>query len=317
MKHIFIINPKAGKGSNIDRIYDMADVLRARHGLDVMCILTQSRGHATAITREFAESGGEYRFYACGGDGTINEVANGIAGFPNAAMTAIPIGTGNDFLKNFGPKEILFSDAENLFDGEVHELDLIDCNGHLALTIACSGIDARVAADVHRYTARPQLDGKTSYLIAVARNVLLKELCSHWTLHIDGKAEEADYTLIAVCNGRYYGGGFMPMPEAMPDDGVLDMLHVNRVSLYQLPALLGKYAKGRYRELPKFVTDYHGQSITFSSDEEITAVVDGEVMHNTAFTVRLSERKVNFFYPAGASYQVEFSTPNTQEKATL
>ena len=302
MKHIFIINPKAGKGSNIDRIYDMADVLRARHGLDVMCILTQSRGHATAITREFAQSGGEYRFYACGGDGTINEVANGIAGFPNAAMTAIPIGTGNDFLKNFGPKEILFSDAENLFDGEVHELDLIDCNGHLALTIACSGIDARVAADVHRYTARPQLDGKTSYLIAVARNVLLKELCSHWTLHIDGKAEEADYTLVAVCNGRYYGGGFMPVGEASMTDGVLNTLVVNKVTRALFARFVGAYSKGNYHKFPKYAQCYQAKEIRITSDkEDIPTCLDGEVFFSSDVTIRLSEKKLRFFGPKGCN----------------
>ena len=77
-----------------------------------------------------------------GGDGTVNEIANGIAGFPNAAMTCIPIGTGNDFLKNFGKDaEPLFLDAENLWNGDVTPLDLIDCNGKYCLTIACTGID--------------------------------------------------------------------------------------------------------------------------------------------------------------------------------
>ena len=109
----------------------------------------------------------------------------------------------------------------------------------------------------------------------------------------------------------------MPVPEAMPDDGVLDMLYVNKVSLYQLPVLLGKYAKGRYKELPKFITDYHGQSISFRADEEVTAVVDGEVMRDTTFTVRLSEKKINFFYPARASYAVEFSTPEQPKKSVL
>ena len=75
------------------------------------------------------------RLYACGGDGTVNEVANGIAGYANAAMTCIPIGTGNDFLKNFGADYEKFLDAENLWNGETQALDLIDCNGKYCLTI--------------------------------------------------------------------------------------------------------------------------------------------------------------------------------------
>ena len=300
MKHIFIINPKAGKGHNVDRIYDMADVLRVRHGLDVMCILTQSRGHATAITREFAQSGEEYRFYACGGDGTINEVANGIAGFPNAAMTAIPIGTGNDFLKNFGDKAPLFSDAENLFDGEVQELDLIDCNGRLALTIACSGIDARVAVDVHRYSARPRVDGKTSYIIAVARNVIFKDLHSHWTLNIDGREKESDYTLIAVCNGRYYGGGFMPVAEAGMTDGVLNTLVVGKITRALFARFVGAYSKGDYHKFPKYARCYQGKEIRIrSTQKDIPTCLDGEVSFSDDVTIRLSDKKLRFFGPKG------------------
>ena len=104
MKHIFIINPSAGKNDSRQRIYAMAEALREKHGLDVRCMLTASVGHAATLARGLAESGEEVRLYACGGDGTVNEVANGIAGYANAAMTCIPIGTGNDFLKNLGAR---------------------------------------------------------------------------------------------------------------------------------------------------------------------------------------------------------------------
>lgn len=117
MKHVFIINPNAGKHDSRQRIYDMADTLRSAHGLDVQCILTKKQGHATELARQLCESGEELRFYACGGDGTANEVANGIVGYDNAAMTVIPVGTGNDFLKNFGEDLDKFRDAENLWDG--------------------------------------------------------------------------------------------------------------------------------------------------------------------------------------------------------
>ena len=77
MKHVFIINPNAGKYDSRQRIYDMANALREQHGLDVQCILTKKQGHATELARKLCDSGEELRFYACGGDGTVNEVANG------------------------------------------------------------------------------------------------------------------------------------------------------------------------------------------------------------------------------------------------
>ena len=142
---------------------------------------TQRPGGAEEMARRLAESGEELRLYACGGDGTVNEVANGMAGFPNAAMTCIPAGTGNDFLKNFGEDAAKFADAENLWDGDALPLDLIDCNGRLCLTIACSGIDARVAESVHELGSSPLLSGRGSYLAAVAVNFLFRGIGQHWT----------------------------------------------------------------------------------------------------------------------------------------
>ncbi|MBO2528151.1 MAG: BmrU protein, partial [Clostridiales bacterium] len=181
MKHIFIINPAAGKRDNRQRVYAMAEALEQKHGLDVSCMLTKSHGHATQLTRSIAETGEAVRFYACGGDGTVNEVANGIAGFDNAAMTVIPIGTGNDFLKNFGPEMLpKFMDAENLWNGEVQQLDLIDCNGKACLTIACSGIDARIAESVHDFSS--SISGKGAYLASVAVNFIARGIGQHLTV---------------------------------------------------------------------------------------------------------------------------------------
>ena len=146
MKHIFILNPAAGKSDQTPRFTQDIERICGARGLDYEICVSKARGDCKAIARHAAESGQEVRLYACGGDGTVNEIANGIAGFPNAAMTCIPIGTGNDFLKNFGKDaEPLFLDAENLWNGDVTPLDLIDCNGKYCLTIACTGIDARIA----------------------------------------------------------------------------------------------------------------------------------------------------------------------------
>ena len=197
MKHIFIINPAAGKKDSRQRVYTMAEALKKNHNLDVECMLTKSRGHATALTRAIAETGDYVRFYACGGDGTVNEIANGIAGFPNAAMTCIPIGTGNDFLKNFGKDaEPLFLDAENLWNGDVTPLDLIDCNGKYCLTIACTGIDARIAESVHEFGASPMLSGRGSYLASVAVNFLFRKIGRRWRVTLDDEVIEDTFAIV-------------------------------------------------------------------------------------------------------------------------
>lgn len=314
MRHLFIINPAAGKKSTTAELENLLSTLSFEHEV----VYTKGEGDAEVIARTAAETGEELRIYACGGDGTLNEVVNGAAGYDNVAITCVPKGTGNDFLKIFGSDyRKQFYDLEALAIGPQTPFDLIDCNGKLGIDMFCAGVDARIGAGVHRYKRWHFVSGMGAYVLSLLEHVLFRGISRPLHVEMGDRVLNGPSALLCVCNGRYYGGGFMPMPEAMPDDGVLDMLHVNKVSLYQLPGILGKYAKGRYRELPQFVTPYHGQSISFSSDEEITAVVDGEVIRGNAFTVRLSEKKVHFFYPAYASYAVEFSTPTPSQNAVL
>ena len=302
MKHIFIINPHAGKRDQTSRIYEMADHLREAHGLTCACMLTDRPGGAADMARKLAETGEELRLYACGGDGTISEVANGIAGFSNAAMTAIPTGTGNDFLKNFGPDMEKFQDAENLWAGEVFPLDLIACNGRLCLTIACNGIDARIADSVHQYGNSPLLHGRNSYLASVAVNFLFKPIGRHWKVWLDDEALEDDFALVSMCNGRYYGGGSMPVPEARMDDGVLHTVLIKNVSKVTFARLFAPYSAGEYRTLPpELIRVSTARTVRIQSNTELVTCLDGECFRGNEVVMTLSDKRLNFFGPKGCS----------------
>lgn len=302
MKHIFIINPTAGKTDSRQKIYDMAESLRQKHGLDVQCILTKKQGHATELAKKLCETGESLRFYACGGDGTVNEVANGIIGYDNAAMTVIPVGTGNDFLKNFGDDMEKFRDAENLWDGPQFPMDAIDVNGRVALTIACSGIDARVARDVHKYSESPLLDGKGSYIYSLAVNFLFKGIGTHWTITLDDVTTEGDWSLVSVCNGRYYGGGFMPVAEARMDDGVLNTLVVREVNRRTFLKFVGPYSRGEYAKFPEYAHCSCPKVVHIHSEKpDIVTCLDGESVVNSDVTIKLHDKKLNFFGPEGCS----------------
>lgn len=302
MKHIFIINPTAGKTDSRQKIYDMAESLRQKHGLDVQCILTKKQGHATELAKKLCETGETLRFYACGGDGTVNEVANGIIGYDNAAMTVIPVGTGNDFLKNFGDDMEKFRDAENLWDGPQFPMDAIDVNGRVALTIACSGIDARVARDVHKYSESPLLDGKGSYIYSLAVNFLFKGIGTHWTITLDDVTTEGDWSLVSVCNGRYYGGGFMPVAEARMDDCVLNTLVVREVNRRTFLKFVGPYSRGEYAKFPEYAHCSCPKVVHIHSEKpDIVTCLDGESVVNSDVTIKLHDKKLNFFGPEGCS----------------
>lgn len=303
MKHLFILNPTAGKKGAVEEFCEQ--IRRAFEGKDYKIAFTEYSGHAEIVARTAAQSGETVRIYACGGDGTLNEVVCGAAGYDNAAVTNVPRGTGNDFLKIFGSEyRAAFSDLTALADGPQAAFDLMECNGKLGLGVICAGVDARIAADVHKYKRLPLVGGIGAYILSLIVNVLFKGIARPAAVQVEGETLTGGTTVICICNGRYYGGGFMPVGEAMPDDGVLDMLIVPKVSRLTFFRLVGHYAKGQYRKFPKLIRHFHGQEIVFSSEEEIVTVVDGEVMRDNAFRVRLSDKKINFFYPAYVDYKV-------------
>ena len=219
MRHIFIINPTAGKKRSTKVLVDNIQAL------DLPCeiVFTGEAGDARRAAREAAESGEDMRLYACGGDGTLNEVVNGAAGFDSAAVTNVPTGTGNDFLKIFGRENrARFNDLKALSEGPQAAMDLIDCNGHLGIDIVCTGLDARVAVDKDKYNGFPLVSGIGAYAISAVANVLFKRISQPVVVDMENYHFEGEATIICVCSGRYYGGGFMPVGDNMPDDGLLD-----------------------------------------------------------------------------------------------
>jgi diacylglycerol kinase (ATP) len=303
IRHLFIINPAAGKRGSTDALVAQIHQVFSPGSDPYDILFTQGPGDAARYACQAAQSGEDVRIYACGGDGTLNEVVNGAAGYSNAAVTNVPKGTGNDFLKIFGPQSrARFSDLAALAVGPQSLFDLMDCNGKLGIGVVCAGVDARIAADVHHYKALPLITGIGAYLLSLVVNVLFKGISRPGIVEMGPHRFQGEVAVLCVCNGRYYGGGFMPVGDAMPDDGVLDILLVPRVSRFTFFRLVGEYARGRYRKYPQLIMAHHGRQVSFSSPQEITAVVDGEVLRDTSLTIQLAQQKVAFFYPADLSY---------------
>lgn len=299
MKHIFIINPMAGKRGGAQKLEENIRAL----GIPTEIVYTRETGDARRIAREAAEGGEPVRLYACGGDGTLNEVVNGAAGFANAAVTNVPIGTGNDFLKIFGPDyRARFSDLQALSRGPQAAMDLIDCNGQLGIDIVCTGVDARIAVDKDSYKVLPLVSGIGAYILSLVANVLFKPISVPTVVDCGDLHFEGATTIVCVCSGRYYGGGFMPVGDNRPDDGVLETLVIPRVSRFTFFRLVGEYAKGKYRDYPELIYHRRGEGVTVRGERELVAVVDGEPVRARELVIRLSDKKVNFFYPAGMKY---------------
>jgi YegS/Rv2252/BmrU family lipid kinase len=303
MKHLFIINPAAGSRNRTDDYSEVIHKTCRERGLDYDIRVSTAPGECMRFAREAAQTGEEYRLYACGGDGTLNEVVQGAAGYENAAVTVYSGGSGNDFVKLFDDPKAFF-ELDRLLDAQEATFDLIRCNDDIALNICSVGLDARIGTDVSNYKRLPLLQGFRAYAASTVVNVI-KGIAERFVVEINGKRIEGDQTLICVCNGRYYGGGFQPVPEADPADGLLDVLLVKKVSRLQVAGVIGKYKDGRYKELPHMIRHYRTRKIKIICDEPTPINLDGELRVAKEVTMSVADERVRFFYPRGLSWAVK------------
>ena len=307
MKHLFIINPAAGSRDRTKQYSVAIHEACTLRDLDYRIEVSSAPGECYRIAREAAETGDEYRIYACGGDGTLNEVAAGAAGFSNVAVTVFSGGSGNDFVKLFSEPKAFF-DIERLLDAEEATFDLIRCNDDISLNICSVGLDARIGTDVANYKRIPLLSGFRAYAVSTVVNVI-RGISEHYVVEVNGETIDRDMTLICACNGRFYGGGFNPVPTADPEDGLLDVLLIEKVSRLKVAQVIGKFKDGKYADFPHIIRHLKTDRIVIRCDKETPINLDGELRVSNTVDIRLADEKLRFFYPKGLTYRLQ--TPAT------
>ena len=300
MKHLFIINPAAGSRDRTEEYRQKITAACDGKEIDYRIEVSAASGECARIARAAAESGEEYRIYACGGDGTLNEVVSGAAGHENVAVTAFAGGSGNDFIRIFSETEP-FRDLERLLDCEEATFDLIRCNEDISLNICSVGLDARIGTDVSNYKRLPLLHGFRAYAASTVVNVI-KGITEHYVIELNGERIDGKQTLICACNGRFYGGGFNPVPEADPADGKLEVLIVKPVSRLQVAQVVGKYKAGKYAQYPELIRHFRTDRVRIICDGPTSINLDGELRTAKVVDIRIAEEKLRFFYPKGLTW---------------
>ena len=301
MRHVFIVNPGAGKTDRSRVVAEAAQAAMERRGEPWELHLTRGPGHARDLAAAAAEYSEPVRIYACGGDGTLSECAAGAAGRPNAAVTQYPAGSGNDFLRMFGPGAARFRDLDALADGPQAPLNLMECNGRLALNVCSVGFDARIGLGAADFRRLPLVGGAMAYQLSALRTII-QGIHRPCRAELDGELlPERELTLVCACNGRWYGGGFCPAPDAQPDDGMLDFVIIRAVSRFTILALIRKYARGGAKDIRQILVR-RGRELKVTCDRVSMINIDGERIDDTELSVRLSAKKVLFFFPEGTHW---------------
>jgi len=301
MKHLFIVNPTAGGKDKTDYVRECAKEALKDSADEYEVYVTKAPLDATRKIREEAKLCDRLHVYACGGDGTFNECVCGAALLDNVAVAPFPIGTGNDFCRMFGDESELYRDLNALTQGSEHPIDIIDCNGRYSVNICCVGIDARVGADVHKYSGIPLIGGATGYVVSVLVHIF-KGISRKMKISCGEYYKDDEMALVCACNGRFYGGGFNPSLNARPDDGILDIYIIKKIGLITLARLIGKYASGRADELPEYVTHLRSDNICIEFEDDEVVNFDGEVMYTKKADMKLIPKALKLIVPKGMKF---------------
>lgn len=310
MIHLFIINPAAGSRNQTESYRKKIAKICTEKGLDYRIEISGAPGQCKTIANRAARSGEEYRIYACGGDGTLNEVVSGVIGYDNVSVTMFAGGSGNDFVRIFSEVQP-FRDLERLLDCEEAQFSVIRCNDDYSLNICSVGLDARIGTAVASYKRLPLLSGFRAYALSALVNII-RGISEHYVIEINGERIDDRQTLICVCNGRFYGGGFNPIPTADPSDDVLEILLVKKVSRWKVLRVIGKYKNGRYADYPQYIRYLRTDHIKILCDRPTSINLDGELRTSEVMDISVAKEKIRFFYPKGLTWQkkTQEKTPN-------
>lgn len=257
MKYAFIVNPASGKGKHDKGIVpEIEQLIRDYPEKDIKIYYTGGERDAAVLADMLAKEAGEdIVIYACGGDGTVQEAANGIYGHENAVLGVVPVGSGNDFVRELSKAHGNrgdYLDLKKQLEGSVHKVDLIRLswteNGHERSRYITNGInigfDGNTAVLAHDLKRLPGVSGTGSYLLAVASN-LAKKKGQMLRITADGEEFHTGKLLLATAaNGGYCGGGVNSCPNADLSDGLIELLAIKDLSRRRFVALFPSYKAG-------------------------------------------------------------------------
>lgn len=300
-KTLFILSSKAGKTEfdinekDIEKIYD-----KKYFGENVKIIRTKYENHAIDAAKSFINKYKNFKktIIVGGGDGSLNEICNVINenDLENTSLGLIPMGTGNDFSKNFPYKNFKL---ESLLNIKEKKIDLIKVNDKVGINVLSLGFDTLVLKKAYEYLDKKPSLGKKAYFFGVIK--ALKHLSyQNLSLTLYDKNNEKinikdDFLLSAICNGGYYGSGFNPAPSAKIDDGILNLVFAKKLPNILLPSLIIRYKFGLL-ENSKYLDEIKIKKGKIKSDTPILANIDGEIFQSKEINFEIIEKALTWSY---------------------
>jgi len=290
---VFIINPVAGNGSASLLIPKLKDML-TRKKIDAELVLTERPGHASELSSAYSKKGIDY-IIGVGGDGTINEISRPLVNRRNITIGIIPAGTGNDFIQILGfPDRFSDSDWDIFFECHVKGMDAGKVNGMIFLNGMGLGFDAQVAAENYTEPGKVRKGGKYKYIWHIVKTLLFFRE-KRMIVISGGERHETDCFINTVSIGRRFAGGFLLTPEAIANDGLLDVCMIKRLSLAERFNILLKVPSGKHIS-DKRVKYYQTPGLNLEFPAEVPYHVDGELNFSRKFDITLLPEAFTVIY---------------------
>lgn len=299
MKHIFIVNTVAGEKSCLDMVKD--GIARCEEVIDYEIYTPNSSDDSINYIKNYMDThrDEDVRFYACGGDGTVNKVATGIVGYPNASMAILPFGTGNDYVKYYGTAE-KFKNVCAVIHGEEKTVDVMKVNDKYALNSTHFGLDSVVAKAMNKLRRNVLFGKKRAYPFAVVWG-FMTGMRNECIVYADGEQlNTSDILLCTVSNGKYVGGSYFNAPNSLNDDGLLEVCLVKPVPRLKFLGLIKYYVAGTHIGNPKFddiVVYRQVRNVRIEGPEGFCVSIDGEIYQNSHIEIENLERKIRLIVP--------------------
>jgi diacylglycerol kinase (ATP) len=292
-KWVFIVNPVAGNGAAKSQLPRLEEMIK-KNSIDAEVVFTGKKGHATELSATYCDRGFKY-IIGIGGDGTINEIAIPLAGRSGTVTGLIPAGTGNDFIQILGyPNRFGEKEWDIFFERNTIAMDVGSVNGMIFLNGMGLGFDAQVASENYTDEGIVKEGGKNKYIWHIVKTLLFFRE-KRMTI-INGNGNEAtDCFINTIAIGRRFAGGFLLTPEAIANDGLLDVCSIKRLSLPERFQILLKVPEGKHID-DKRVNYYRTSELKLEFQLKVPFHVDGELYFSDRFDVSLITSGLNIIY---------------------
>ncbi|MDO4378025.1 MAG: YegS/Rv2252/BmrU family lipid kinase [Erysipelotrichia bacterium] len=299
MHFVFIINPAAGK-ENSEK--ELLNQLKEKEELDYSLYYTKSAKDATNYVRNLLQNNSDkyYCFVACGGDGTINEVVNGMIGFDNCCFTVYPCGSGNDYVKYFGGSKN-FLCLDELVNGREVKVDVMQIGDKYSVNVVNFGFDCVVLKTMEKVKRKFLIGGKNAYTTGIIGAIFTgrKNYCK---IYADGKLlnPSGEYMLCTIANGSHVGGSFNCAPRSLIDDGYMEVCLADYMSIVKFASLAGIYQKGLHLDNEKFkdvITYVRAKKVELVAPQNMDLSIDGEIAVDKHFVIENHQKMLSFLAP--------------------